>query len=100
TGGMGAYSPVPIVTPDELAAMHDIMERAAVATAREYDNDYRGVLYGGFMLTPEGPKIIEFNARFGDPVYDLVRGEDGEPVALKGREFTGLTYTCPVRQDL
>ena len=58
TGGMGAYSPVPIVTPDELAAMHDIMERAAVATAREFDNDYRGVLYGGFMLTPEGPKII------------------------------------------
>ncbi|MCQ5106013.1 hypothetical protein [Eggerthella lenta] len=41
------YSPVPIVTPDELAAMHDIMERAAVATAREFDNDYRGVLYGG-----------------------------------------------------
>ena len=61
TGGMGAYSPVPIVTPDELAAMHDIMERAAVATAREFDNDYRGVLYGDFMLTPEGPKIIELS---------------------------------------
>ena len=72
TGGMGAYSPVPIVTPDELAAMHDIMERAAVATAREFDNDYRGVLYGGFMLTPEGPKIIEFNARFGDPETQVV----------------------------
>ena len=72
TGGMGVYSPVPIVTPDELAAMHDIMERAAVATAREFDNDYRGVLYGGFMLTPEGPKIIEFNARFGDPETQVV----------------------------
>ena len=60
------------VTPDELAAMHDIMERAAVATAREFDNDYRGVLYGGFMLTPEGPKIIEFNARFGDPETQVV----------------------------
>ena len=69
---MGADSPVPIVTPDELAAMHDIMERAAVATAREFDNDYRGVLYGGFMLTPEGPKIIEFNARFGDPETQVV----------------------------
>ena len=72
TGGMGVYSPVPIVTPDELAAMHDIMERAAVATAREFDNDYRGVLYGGFMLTPQGPKVVEYNVRFGDPETQVV----------------------------
>ncbi len=72
TGGMGAYSPVPIVTADELAAMRDIMERAAAATAKEFDNDYRGVLYGGFMLTPEGPKLLEFNARFGDPETQVV----------------------------
>ena len=72
TGGMGAYSPVPIVTPDELSAMHAIMEKAAEATAREFEHDYRGVLYGGFMLTPEGPKVIEFNARFGDPETQVV----------------------------
>ncbi len=72
TGGMGAYSPVPIVTSDELAAMHAIMERAAEATAREFEHDYRGVLYGGFMLTPAGPQIIEFNARFGDPETQVV----------------------------
>ena len=72
TGGMGAYSPVPIVTADELAAMHAIMEKAAEATAREFEHDYRGVLYGGFMLTPAGPKVIEFNARFGDPETQVV----------------------------
>lgn len=72
TGGMGVYSPVPTVTPDELAAMREIMETAAAATANEFDLDYRGVLYGGFMLTPEGPKVLEFNARFGDPETQVV----------------------------
>ena len=72
TGGMGVYSPVPIVTEDELAAMQNIMAQAAAATADEFDMDYRGCLYGGFMLTPEGPKIVEFNARFGDPETQVV----------------------------
>ncbi|OUO92386.1 phosphoribosylamine--glycine ligase [Gordonibacter sp. An230] len=72
TGGMGVYSPVPIVTSEELASMHEIMEKAAAATAEEFDCDYRGVLYGGFMLTPEGPKVLEFNARFGDPETQVV----------------------------
>ena len=72
TGGMGAYSPVPIVTDEELATMEDVMQRAAAATAREFDNDYRGVLYGGFMLTPSGPKLLEYNARFGDPETQVV----------------------------
>ncbi len=72
TGGMGVYSPVPIVTTDELTAMHRIMENAAAATAKDFEHDYRGVLYGGFMLTPEGPKMLEFNARFGDPETQVV----------------------------
>ena len=73
TGGMGVYSPVPIVTSDEMDAMTRIMETAAAATAREpFDADYRGVLYGGFMLTPQGPKIVEFNVRFGDPETQVV----------------------------
>lgn len=71
TGGMGVYSPVPIVTDEEHATMVDIMERA-VAGLREEGIDYRGVLYGGFMLTPEGPKLLEFNARFGDPETQVV----------------------------
>ena len=73
TGGMGVYSPVPIVTPEEYAAMHKVMETAAAATAREpFANDYRGVLYGGFMLTEDGPKVLEFNARFGDPETQVI----------------------------
>lgn len=73
TGGMGVYSPVPIVSEEEMAAMEDIMARAAAATAREpFGLDYRGTLYGGFMLTPTGPKVVEFNARFGDPETQVV----------------------------
>ena len=73
TGGMGVYSPVPIVTDEEMASMVAIMEKAAAATAREpFASDYRGTLYGGFMLTPEGPKIVEFNVRFGDPETQVI----------------------------
>lgn len=73
TGGMGVYSPVPIVTDEEYATMAEIMERAAAATAgAPFEHDYRGVLYGGFMLTPEGPKVLEFNARFGDPETQVI----------------------------
>lgn len=72
TGGMGAYSPVPIVTEGELERMQGVMADAAAATAAEFENDYRGVLYGGFMLTPKGPKLLEYNARFGDPETQVV----------------------------
>ena len=73
TGGMGVYSPVPIVTDEEMAAMERIMADAAAATATApFAADYRGVLYGGFMLTPEGPKVVEFNVRFGDPETQVV----------------------------
>ena len=72
TGGMGVYSPVPCVTPELEAAMQEIMQNAAAATAKEFDDAYTGVLYGGFMLTSEGPKLLEFNARFGDPETQVI----------------------------
>lgn len=73
TGGMGVYSPVPIVTDEEHAAMVRVMETAAAATVRDpFPTDYRGVLYGGFMLTEDGPKVLEFNVRFGDPETQVV----------------------------
>ena len=71
TGGMGAYAPVPIVTDEEHAAMVDALEKT-VAQLHAEGIDYRGCLYGGFMLTPAGPKVLEFNARFGDPETQVV----------------------------
>ncbi len=71
TGGMGVYSPVPIVTDAEHERMVDIV-RAAVKGMAEEGIEYRGVLYGGFVLTDQGPKVLEFNARFGDPETQVV----------------------------
>lgn len=72
TGGMGAYSPVPFVTEDVRAtALKDIMQRTADAIADE-GVPFKGVLYGGLILTKDGPKVIEFNARFGDPETEVV----------------------------
>ncbi len=67
TGGMGSYSPPHFHTP-ELAkmVMETIMEPAVKAMDKE-KRPYKGVLYGGLMITTEGPKVLEFNARFGDP---------------------------------
>lgn len=71
TGGMGVYSPVPLVSSDDHTRMVAIMRASAVAMASE-GIDYRGVLYGGFIITEEGPKLLEFNARFGDPETQVV----------------------------
>ena len=71
TGGMGVYSPVPIVTDEEHAAMCRILEDT-IAEAQREGIDFRGCLYGGFMLTPAGPKVIEYNARFGDPETEVL----------------------------
>jgi phosphoribosylamine--glycine ligase len=67
TGGMGAYSPAPVLTPDlQTRVMAEIIE-PTVRTMREDGVPYQGVLFAGLMLTADGPKLIEYNARFGDP---------------------------------
>ncbi|MCE5204178.1 MAG: phosphoribosylamine--glycine ligase [Actinomycetia bacterium] len=71
TGGMGVYSPVPLVDDVTLAEMTSILTRT-VDGMREEGIVYRGVLYGGFILTAGGPKVLEFNARFGDPEAQVV----------------------------
>lgn len=71
TGGMGAYSPLPLIFKDEYRSMMAIMEDVGKALVSE-GIDYRGVLYGGFMLTKDGPKVLEFNARFGDPETQIL----------------------------
>ena len=71
TGGMGVYSPVPILLDGELETMVEI-ERKVVAELAKEGIKYTGCLYGGFMLTKDGPKVLEFNARFGDPETQVV----------------------------
>ncbi len=67
TGGMGAYSPAPVLTADlEDRVMRDIIEPTVKTMAAE-GMAYNGVLYAGLMLTADGPKLIEYNCRFGDP---------------------------------
>ncbi|WP_426259899.1 phosphoribosylamine--glycine ligase [Sphingomonas sp. DC1100-1] len=67
TGGMGAYSPAPVLTPDlEERAIAEIVA-PTVKAMREEGMPFSGVLYAGLMLTRTGPKLIEYNARFGDP---------------------------------
>lgn len=73
TGGMGAYSPAPIVTPELMKRIQQEILEPTIATLRSRNIDYRGVLYAGLMITPEGdPKVIEFNCRFGDPETQAV----------------------------
>jgi phosphoribosylamine--glycine ligase len=72
TGGMGAFSPVPQAGDDVVA---EVMERAVLPTVRalrEQGVDFRGVLYAGLMLTPEGLRVLEYNVRFGDPEAQVV----------------------------
>jgi phosphoribosylamine--glycine ligase len=67
TGGMGAYSPAPVMTPEIMArTMAEIIE-PTVRGMRARGTPYQGVLFAGLMLTTDGPKLIEYNARFGDP---------------------------------
>jgi phosphoribosylamine--glycine ligase len=67
TGGMGAYSPAPIFTPELKQQVIDQIMVPAVNGMRADGIPYKGVLYAGLMITPNGPKTLEFNARFGDP---------------------------------
>jgi phosphoribosylamine--glycine ligase len=67
TGGMGAYSPAPVLTPELQARVMAEIIAPTVQAMREEGNPYQGVLFAGLMLTAQGPKLIEYNARFGDP---------------------------------
>ena len=72
TGGMGAYTPLPFITPeDEAFALEHILRPVARGMVQE-GTPLTGVLYGGLMKTPQGIKVIEFNARFGDPETEVV----------------------------
>jgi phosphoribosylamine---glycine ligase len=72
TGGMGAYAPMAHVDTDAVERIMETAVRPLVAELRRRGIDYRGVLYAGLMLTDDGPKVIEYNVRFGDPEAQVV----------------------------
>ena len=67
TGGMGAYSPAPVMTPQMSARALDEIVRPTIRAMKQMGAPYRGVLFAGLMITADGPKLIEYNVRFGDP---------------------------------
>jgi phosphoribosylamine--glycine ligase len=93
TGGMGAYSPAPVMTADlERRALDEIVRPTARALARA-GTPYSGVLYAGLMITAEGPKLIEYNVRFGDPECQVLMPR------LKDDLLTLLFATCDETLD-
>ncbi|MFA6448779.1 MAG: phosphoribosylamine--glycine ligase [bacterium] len=82
TGGMGAYSPVSIVTPEIVAVIREQVLQRVVDGMNKRGTPYVGVIYAGIMLTSKGPQVLEFNVRFGDPetqvVAPLIEGDLGE----------------------
>jgi phosphoribosylamine--glycine ligase len=79
TGGMGAYAPAPVVTPAVMKAVEESVIRPTLQGMEREGRPYRGCLYCGLMITAGGPKVIEYNVRFGDPetqvVLPLYRGD-------------------------
>ena len=101
TGGMGAYSPAPVLTPAlEEQAMAKIVRPTALAMA-DAGTPFSGLLYAGLMLTAEGPKLIEYNVRFGDPECEAVMPRIvGDLAALLLAVATGGPFAAPsLRED-
>jgi phosphoribosylamine--glycine ligase len=96
TGGMGAYSPAPVLTPKlEARAMREIVEPTARAMA-EAGTPFSGVLYAGLMLTDAGPKLIEYNVRFGDPECEAIMPRiEGDFAALLHAVASGVPIEAP-----
>ncbi|KAI8824438.1 phosphoribosylglycinamide synthetase [Fimicolochytrium jonesii] len=72
TGGMGAYAPAPVFTPELAAQVQKTVFQPTIDGMRRDGHPFIGVLYAGFMLTPNGPKVLEYNARFGDPETQVI----------------------------
>ncbi len=93
TGGMGSYSPVPGVTDAQLEEITDLVHRPIVALMAARGIPFHGVLYAGLMMTPSGPRVLEFNCRFGDPETQAVLPRlrsDLLELCLAAREPGGL----------
>jgi phosphoribosylamine--glycine ligase len=108
TGGMGAYAPPPVITPE---LDREIYERVMLPTVRalaEEGMPYTGILYGGLIITKDGPKVIEFNCRLGDPetqvvlpllksdLVDIIEASCNGGIADVPTELDGRAATCVV----
>lgn len=108
TGGMGAYSPAPILPDDQIPAIIDLVMRPVLKVLAKRGHPFTGILYAGLMMTKDGPKVLEFNTRFGDPeCQPLLMRLDADLVpimlscakgSLKGLELplSPLTSICVV----
>ena len=109
TGGMGAYSPAPVFTPERVEQADERIVQPTVRAMAAEGAPYRGVLYAGLMATEDGPKVVEFNARFGDPecqvlmmrlagdlVPYLLACARGDVSGLPPLEFHPQTVICVV----
>lgn len=72
TGGMGTYAPAPVITPELMQRVQKEILEPTIAAMRAEGKEYKGCLYAGLMITDQGPKVVEFNARFGDPETQVV----------------------------
>jgi phosphoribosylamine--glycine ligase len=112
TGGMGAISPVPFVTPEVLGVVHREIIRPTIQGLQAEGIPYCGFIFFGLMLTPEGPKVIEYNVRMGDPeteavlprldedllalMIDAARGHvNTRPIAVKSETAVTVVLTSP-----
>ena len=100
TGGMGAYSPAPVLTAElQARAMREIVEPTAAAMA-DAGTPYSGVLFAGLMLTADGPQLIEYNVRFGDPECEAIMPRiEGDFAALLHAVATGADFAAPALRD-
>lgn len=109
TGGMGVYSPAPIVTPGLLNSVLDNIIYPAIQGLNKEGIDYRGVLYAGVMITKNGPKALEFNVRFGDPetqailprlksdlVEVMLAASEGKLIKAKNLDWDNRACVCVV----
>ncbi|MGH9023342.1 MAG: phosphoribosylamine--glycine ligase, partial [Acidimicrobiia bacterium] len=97
TGGMGAYSPVPAASEDVLAEVMERVVLPTLATLAERGIEYRGVLYAGLMLTDAGPRVLEYNVRFGDPECQALIPRLSSDLAAHLVEAASGSLETPVR---
>ncbi len=89
TGGMGAYAPTPFVNQDDMQKVAELIVEPTLKAMREIKNTFNGCLYVGLMMTAEGPKVVEYNCRFGDPETQVV-------LNLLNGDFLELLYSTAI----